>query len=476
MKFAQVKETIAFRLICILLSAAVVAVSFFLTPPSGLSPEGFRMLAIVMGAMILFISEALPITAVCFAIIVTMKYTGVATMPVIIRSAASSAVFFCIASFGLAAALQNTNLDTLLLRMLYRLSHGDPRRMISVICCLGTMISAFVNNGVAQIVLISIAASVLKCCGDPEPGTSRMAGGLMMGIYVGATAGGMFLPCSNGPNVAIMELSEMISGQPMTFLQWGLYGVPCGLILMLFSAWRLPRYFRPGPLSREQKLRIESLFETIPNRLETKDIKYLIIMGVMVVLWFASNWWTVLDVATIAMAGVVVMMCPGVELLTTRDFKRNFSVMNVVIMLCIFPLASGMSSTGAGEWLASRIFTDAVGWSSFKVVVLAVVTSFLVHCLIPSGSANAVLSATVIGPVLVSAGLPVSAAIVLIGIQAGTGFLFPIEGTWQYTFGTGHYSFADCIKGNWPITLVGMLCCVLLIPFLALIYRFAGLV
>lgn len=64
----------------------------------------------------------------------------------------------------------------------------------------------------------------------------------------------------------------------------------------------------------------------------------------------------------------------------------------------------------------------------------------------------------------------------LIGVQAGTGFLFPIEGTWQYTFGTGHYSFSDCIKGNWPITVVGMLCCVILIPILMIFYQGIGLI
>lgn len=60
--------------------------------------------------------------------------------------------------------------------------------------------------------------------------------------------------------------------------------------------------------------------------------------------------------------------------------------------------------------------------------------------------------------------------------NAGTGFLFPIEGTWQYTFGTGHYSFTDCIKGNWPITAVGMLCCIILIPVLSLLYSGIGLI
>ncbi|MBQ7795753.1 MAG: hypothetical protein IJ374_04235, partial [Lachnospiraceae bacterium] len=171
-----------------------------------------------------------------------------------------------------------------------------------------------------------------------------------------------------------------------------------------------------------------------------------------------------------------LMMLPGINLLSAKEYKKNFSAMVVVTMLCIFPLASGMSSTGAGEWVVNKIFADSANWSTIVIYIMATIAAFLVHCLVPQGSANGALSATVIAPVLVGAGVPVSAAMALIGIQAGTGFLFPIEGTWQYTFGTGHYSFTDCIKGNWPITLCGMLCCVILIPALAVVFGGIGLI
>ena len=124
---------------------------------------------------------------------------------------------------------------------------------------------------------------------------------------------------------------------------------------------------------------------------------------------------------------------------------------------------------------AERIFAGAAGWGKGALIALATLTAFLIHCFVPAGSANATLSVTVIAPVLVAAGIPAPAAIMIIGIQAGTGFLFPIEGTWQYTFGTEYYTFSDCIKGNWPITLVGMLCCVLVIPLLSFLYSVIGI-
>lgn len=470
------KKNPAFQLGCIALAAFLVLGSLVVAAPEGLSPEGWTMLAIVLGAMILFISEAVPLAATCFLIIVAMKYTGVMSWKAIQQSACSSTVFFCMAGFGIGAALQNTNLAAILLRALYRLGKGDSGKMIGAVCWLAAIISIFVSDGAAQIVVLAVVTGVVKAFGDPEPGTSRLAGGLMMAITVGAFTGGLFLPCSNSVNVAIMDLSEVVSGTPMTFFQWALFGVPCGLILTIFSSWMLPRYFKPEALTEKQKADVEALFSSIPDHFEAKDKWYMGITAVMIVLWFASNWVKIVDTATVAMAGMFLMMLPGVGLLSGKDYKKNFSPMVVVTMLCIFPLASGMSSTGAGEWVVGRLFANSDGWSLSVIFLMATIAAFLVHCLVPQGSANGALSATVIAPVLVGAGVPVAAAMALIGIQAGTGFLFPIEGTWQYTFGTGHYSFSDCIKGNWPITLVGMICCVAVIPLLSIVFSGMGLI
>ncbi|MDY4928133.1 anion permease, partial [Clostridium fessum] len=98
---SNLKQKPAFKLGCIIVAALLVLGSRVIAPPEGLSPEGWTMLAIVFGAMILFISEAMPLAATCFMIIVTMKYTGVMAWKAIQQSACSSTVFFCMAGFGI---------------------------------------------------------------------------------------------------------------------------------------------------------------------------------------------------------------------------------------------------------------------------------------------------------------------------------------------------------------------------------------
>lgn len=474
-KSTSLKKQPAFRGGCIIAAALIVILSMLVTPPEGLTSEGLTMLAIVLGAMILFVSEAVPVAATCFMIIVVMKYTGVMSWKAIQQAACNSSLFFCMAGFGIGAALQNTNLAAVLLRFLYRLGKGESGKMVSAVVWLTAIISIFVSDGAAQIVVIAVVVGVINALGNPEPGTSRLAKALMVSIPIGAFTGGLFLPCSSAINVTIMGLSEAVAGVDMTFLQWALFGVPVGFVLTLFASWWLPKHYKPEALTTEQVKNVEALFDKIPGKLEKKDKWYLGITCAMVVLWFASNWITTIDTATVAMAGMFVMMLPGVDLLSGKDYKNNFSAMVAVTMLCIFPMASAMSKSGAGEWLVSLIFADANSWNILVVYAVAILASFMIHVLVPSGSANASLSATIIAPIMVGAGIPVSAAMVLIGVQACTNFMFANESSWQYTFGYGHYTFGD-VLGHWPITISTFVVSIIMIPVLAMVCGGLGLV
>ena len=61
----NLKKNPAFKMGCIVITVILVLSSLVIAPPEGLAPEGWTMLAIVIGAMILFISEAIPLAATC---------------------------------------------------------------------------------------------------------------------------------------------------------------------------------------------------------------------------------------------------------------------------------------------------------------------------------------------------------------------------------------------------------------------------
>ena len=101
----SIKQNPVFKVVCILIAVCIVLLGCATTPLEGLTVEGWRMIWIVVAAIVLFISESLPLVCTCMMIIFAMKYTGAATMSDITKSAASTTTFFIMAGFGLGAAI-----------------------------------------------------------------------------------------------------------------------------------------------------------------------------------------------------------------------------------------------------------------------------------------------------------------------------------------------------------------------------------
>ena len=473
----SIKKSIGYRLAFILIAAAIISIGIFVQPPTGLEVPGWRMLMLVVAVVVMFISECMPVPAVCVMIVVLLKYLGIMSFSDIQKQAWNTTIYFIMVSFGIAAAMKKTNLSAILLRFLFKFVKGSSKKLIAVMTILTAIISTVVNNGVAQVVIITIVLSMFSALGNPEPGTSRLCKGIMLGVCVGSQTGGLALPASNAVNVVLMDLAESIGGtSSISFFQWCLFGVPAAIILTAFAAWFIGWICKPEDLTQEQLDGMDHMFENIPEKLGKNDWVFIGVMGAMIVLWVSCTWVKALDIATIAMMGLFVLMMPGVGIINAKDYYKDFQGSMVVVLTCLFPMAKAMASSGAGEWVINNLFAGAPGWSPLVLYIMAAFTAFVVHLLVPSGSANAALSAMIIGPVAVSCGIPAVSILFIIGMQAGCSYLLPVDGIWAYTLGYGYYDFSDPMKKLWPMVLVTIAFAVAIVPLLTGLYGAVGLI
>ena len=461
-----------FKAAILILCAVILLVFMNTTPPEGLEEVGWHLLGILIVMLLLFISEVVPMIVVCFVLFVLMVVCKVDSIGNLCKSAATSTLFFVLAGFGIGGALMNTNVSTIIFRGLWRMAKGDSKKLISMVVFFAAIVSVFIADSAAQVVTIAVITAVIAALGNPEPGTSKLAGGLMLAVYVGAMTGGLALPSSNPVNITSMGLAETVSGVSMTYFQWCLFGVPVAILFTLFAAWVLPKYFKPEQLTDTQIANINQSFKNLPEKLQFKDIYFLVILFGMLICWILSNWVKSLNTTVVALVGMLLYMLPfeKVQLLTAKEYTKNFTSSVVVVMLCLFPLATCMKSSGLGEWLVNIVFGGATNWSTLAVFVAAGLISFIIHFLIPSGSASASLVTTILGPIMISAGIPIGAAIFCITVQTSVMFLLPIEGACQHTFGRGYYTFNDFLKGTLPLAIFSLAVSCLLTPLLASIF------
>ena len=68
------------------------------------------------------------------------------------------------------------------------------------------------------------------------------------------------------------------------------------------------------------------------KKIEAHEIKAIIVVVGLLVLWIAGNWIPVLNATVVALIGLTVMFLPGMELLTWKEFQN--SVPWGIVIMC----------------------------------------------------------------------------------------------------------------------------------------------
>lgn len=114
-----------------LIAAPVIAGIILLRPePAGLPPEGKRMAAIFLVALILWATEALPIAVTALLVIILQPIFRVEELRTAFNAFMSPVFFFVIASFCLAEAIISSGLDRRFALWLLSRAGTDSRRVI----------------------------------------------------------------------------------------------------------------------------------------------------------------------------------------------------------------------------------------------------------------------------------------------------------------------------------------------------------
>lgn len=462
------------RIIAVIAAIVVIAAGCLMDSPfADLPLEGFRALCILVAAIILWVTEAIPVIITSLALLPAFTYMGVMTPQEFFAASSSTAVFFTLAGFGIGAALLNTNLARLLMGAILRRAKGDSAKIVQGFFLLTVIVSIIVANYAAIIAVLGLAAAAVKAFGDPKPGTSGLAKGIMLSVPFGSMCGGIATPASNSLNVTLMDLLAANTGIEMGFLQWCAMGIPMCLILTLFGLWWLPRAVKPEKLTEEQIQNLESVYTDGGTQLGAQDWKFLIIVVAMAVLWLASNWIRALDTTRVALLGVLIMFLPGIDLLDGKQYMKNCAPMGVIMLLCIMPIVTAMNKSGAGAWIANNLFAGAAGWPKVVMLLMVTLAAMIIHLAVPSGNSNAALCGTLIFATAVGAGIPGAAVALIFACQCGNNFLVAYEGIYAFTYGYGHYSFGDVFRSGLPFCIVQYVLCVAAAPLLAMLFQFA---
>ena len=211
------------------------------------------ILAILLLAVMLFVTEWLRVDLVALVVLVSLVLTGLVTPEEAISGFSNPAVVTVWAVFILSGGLSRTGVASLVGRYLLRLAKHGEVRLLMVIMLAAGVLSAFMNN-------VGVAALLLPVVMDLARRTGTPPSKLLIPLSYAVLLGGLTTLIGTPPNILISNLADGFGVSPFRFFDFTPVGLSVMFSGMAFMAL-LGRHLLPtrdlskGSVGRETDLK-----------------------------------------------------------------------------------------------------------------------------------------------------------------------------------------------------------------------------
>ena len=442
-----------------LVLGAVMFLAPLLVDVPGLEDMGERMLAIFLLAIVLWVTEAIPLVATAVLVIALeiLLVSNQALLPVpgdgdatkysaFLGALANPVIILFLGGFLIADGAEKYRLDKNLAAVLIRPFTGSARTTVLGLMVITAMLSMFMSNTATTATMFAVIIPIL---GALPAGRARA--GLALSIPVAANVGGIGTPVGTPPNaIALGALEE--AGYDVSFLDWMIMAVPL-MVMILVGAWLLICVLLlPGGLKVELDMRAQ--WHT-----DRKALTFYVIAAATILAWMTESLHGVSAnvVGFLAVAALLVTQVMGAEDLGRLSWPVLWLVAGGIA------LGDGVGATGLDAWILGLFGWDAM--PAFVVIIVMGMLGLAMSNVISHSAASNLLIPLAMGLATGIDGLePVTIAVVL-ALACSLGMSLPISTPPNaIAYATGEVTTADMAKVGVVVGVVGAALLVLLMP------------
>ena len=459
-----------------------------------LTPEAQSLAVILVGVVILWVTEALPLPVTALAGAIACVVAGVAPAKEVFRPFSEPLVFLFIGSFMLAEAIRVHGLDRRLAFAVLGLpAVGErPGRILAAVAVVSATISAFISNTATTAMMVAIAAGILTAIEDAAspaaspaaprdtpPGDSRLdprfATGLMLSVAFAASIGGLATPIGTPPNLIGLAFIRNELGIEVSFLAWCAIGVPVAVILTGVAVVLLGWMFPAGVDRLPGVARMVARERSGMGRWSRGEMSTALAFGTTVCLWIVPGilglflgmkhplpaWFgTHVPEGVAALVGAVMLfILPGASGRRALSWDEAARIDWGIILLYGGGMALGELSFSTG--LAEALGRSLTGWLPAGAGGgMALVAAATLVAVVTSEFTSNTASANMVVPVAMalaaaSGGDPLTAALAAT-FAASLGFMMPVSTPCNaIVYGTGRIRLGDMIRSGAILDVTG---------------------
>ena len=159
-----------------LVIAFFISVSlFYVDTPEGLTSDAHRTLIIVVTALILIVSESIPLPAIAMLILIMEVVLGVDTADGVASSFMSDAVFFIMGSLMLAVAIVHQGLDKRLALSIINITGNKTWRIVLGFVTISSFLSSFIGEHTVAAMMLPVALALIRNAGLSTKNATKLS-------------------------------------------------------------------------------------------------------------------------------------------------------------------------------------------------------------------------------------------------------------------------------------------------------------
>ena len=499
-KFERARQTTGLFL------APAVAIIFALLPLN-LERNQHILAAVLLGVIILWICEPVPIPVGGLMGVAAVVILGVAPAGDVLAPFGSTTIFTFIGAFILAAAMLKHGIAQRLALAVLSLP-GVGRSTYRIIIAFGVItciLSAFVSNTATVAMLMPTALGILAVIAemmqdrgvvkaDFDPLRLRVGAALLLMLAYGASVGGLLTPVGSPPNLIGRGLIEEATGTRISFAQWMAIAFPvCAAMFVVLAILMIL-------LNKPEIRRIEGVEEYIrqhreeQGRMSRAEKNTLIAFGFTVTLWLLPAVVSLIGgtesdayifVDDRLDEGIVAVLGASLLFILPTNWKKREATLTWTDAakidwgtIILFGTGIIFGSLLADTGLAETIGTGASENLNITNVVTITVFSAVLAVLISETTSNTA-SAAVIVPIVIplcqAMGVDPFVPAMAATFAASFGFMLPVSTPQNaIVYGTGAVPITRMIRTGIFFDILGVILIVTIVPVMIAVVGIGG--
>jgi anion transporter len=435
----------------------------FLPPMAGLNEASQAALAVAIAGTILWITEAVPLGVTALLVVVLLALNPGMRLPDALQGFTSEVTFFLVGVTAIGTAVEASGLAQRAARFLTGSAKGNPTRLYVQMILSLPVLALLVPSAITRnAILIPAYREALDSMGVGKSG--RVGRALMLAL-------GMLNPLASSAlltgGIASIAAATLLGG--FSWLGWfSLMAVPYYALIFSGGLWLR---MIVGPFESGGRCSAADTVKAAAGPLSVAEIKTLAILAATALLWLTDAWHH-LSPAIPALMAAIVLLAPGVGLLTWKQFEGKLSWGLILTVGASMSLARNMIDTGSASWLGA-VFVDrltSIAVAPMAIVVLLVIAVALVHLAITNLAACMALLIPIAVTIAQAAHLNPLVCGLIVTLAVDAIILYPVQTAANLlAYEAGYFPSADVRRLGLGMLVLTIAVALLVLPYWSLL-------